>query len=128
MINNAADQVLASRAAVLVASMRPIVAWARDYKGARIELEMLPTLLSLSALEDVLLDRTLPVPGLDGEVHPVDLDAMPEEVFDGLADYLEGTPSWYGQRCSQSPRHEAVRHQHSYVLQLARPHLPALLA
>lgn len=121
-------QVWDSRATALVASMRPVVTWAREHKGARIEATMLPELLSLSSLETVLLNRTLPVPGPDGEVCPVDLDGMPEDVFTVLADYLEGTPAWYGQRCSQSPRHELVRQQHLYVLQSARPHLAALLA
>ncbi len=121
-------QVWDSRTAILVASMRPVVAWAREHQGARIEAPMLPGLLSLSSLESVLLDRTLPVPGLDGEVCLVDLDGMPEHVFTMLAGYLEATPAWYGQRCDEGPRHDLVRQQHMYVLLSARPHLPALLA
>ncbi len=123
-----ADQVWDKRAAVLVAIMRPVVAWACEHKSARIDALVLPELLSLSSLESVLLDRTLPVPGLDGEAHSVDLDGMPEAVFMALADYLDGTPGWYGQRCGQGPRHDLVREQHGYVLQSVRPHLPALLA
>ena len=122
------DQVWDSRAAALVASMRPVVAWAREHQGVRIEAPMLPELLSLSSLESVLLDRTLPVPGLDGGVRPVDLDGMPEAALTALANYLEGTPAWYGQRCGDGSRHELVRQQHMYVLLSARPHLPALLA
>jgi hypothetical protein len=128
MIRQLEDQVWNSRATALVASMRPVVAWAREHKGARIEAAMLPELLSLSSLETVLLDRTLPVPGPDGAVCPVDLDGMPEDVFTVLADYLEGTPAWYGQRCNKSPRHDLVREQHLYVLLSARPHLATLLA
>ena len=128
MTRHVEGQVWDDRAAALVGSMRPVVAWAREHKGARIDAPMLPGLLSLASLENVLLDRTLPVPGLDGEVRAVDLDGLSEDVFTAIKSYLEGTPAWYGQRCSQGPRHEVVREQHMYVLLSVPPHLPSLLA
>lgn len=121
------DVVLDGRGRSLITSMRPVLEWAQAQKGVRIDPLELPVVLSLSTLESILLDRILSVPGLPGELRMVDLDGMPEDVFGGVANFLAGTPAWYGQRAAQTPAHRLVLEQHAYVLSAAKPYLSELL-
>ena len=52
---------------------------------------------------------------------------MSEDVFEGVANFLAGTPAWYGQRAAQTPAHRLVLEQHQYVLWAAESYLSELL-
>ena len=127
MSSSTGDVVLDGRGRSLIASMRPVLEWVWAQKGVRIDPPALPVVLSLSTLESIPLDRTLPVPGPPDELRTVDLDGMPEDVFGGVANFLVGTPAWYGQRAAQTLAHRLVLEQHAYVLRAAKPYLSELL-
>jgi len=127
-IPNAATDVWAGRAQALADSVGPILTWARQEKGFRLDEVTLRSALSLDALDSALRERKLPLATADGGIRLVDLADAPETMLLPLAGYLHNTGAYDPERERGVPQAEETYRQHSYVLWSLAPHISMLLA
>jgi len=127
-IPNASTDVWAGRAQALADSVGPILTWARQEKGFRLDEATLRSALSMDALDSVLRERKLPLATADGRIKLVDLADAPETILSPLAGYLHDTGAYDPGRGRGVPQAEETYRQHSYVLCSLAPHISMLLA
>lgn len=121
------DDVFRGRLNYLIASLRPVLQWARRVKGYPPAEADLRAAASLRGIGMIVGERRLPLAHGDGQ-GILDLSGVPDELVSPLRSYLAELPCYDLSKSHGQQRSSVSDQQHGYVLFTERNIMPASLA
>ncbi len=121
------DDVFQGRLDYLIASLGPVLQWARRVKGYSPAEADLRAAASLRGIGMIVGERRLPLVHGDGQ-GVLDLSGMPDELVSPLRSYLAELPGYDLSKPHGQQRSSVPDQQHGYVLFTGRNIMSASLA